>query len=129
MTTSREWHLTARPKGWPQPEDFRLVETEVADPPEGFALVRNIAMSVDPYMRGRMNDAESYAAPYQLNEPMYGGAVGRVEQSTVPSLPEGTVVRHMLGWRELALVPARQCEPLDPTGDGVPASAYLGVLG
>ena len=129
MTTSREWHLVRRPKGWPVPDDFALVETDVADPPDGFVLVRNLAMSVDPYMRGRMNDAESYAAPYGLNEPMYGGAVGRVEKSNVPALPEGTVVRHMLGWREWALVPARQCEPVDPTGDGVPASAYLGVLG
>src|SRR3954447_24893719 len=124
MTTSREWHLTARPKGWPQPEDFRLVETEVADPPEGFALVRNIAMSVDPYMRGRMNDAESYAAPYQLDQPMYGGAVGRVEQSRVDGLPEGAVVRHGLGWREWAVVPAKQAEVVDPDADGVPPSAY-----
>jgi NADPH-dependent curcumin reductase CurA len=129
MTSSREWHLVRRPRGWPTPDDFALVETDVNDPPEGFVLVRNIAMSVDPYMRGRMNDAESYAAPYQLNEPMYGGAVGRVERSQVPSLPEGTVVRHMLGWREWALVPARQCEPVDPGADGVPPSAYLGVLG
>src|SRR3954447_20371721 len=123
MTTSREWHLTARPKGWPQPEDFRLVETEVADPPEGFALVRNIAMSVDPYMRGRMNDAESYAAPYQLDQPMYGGAVGRVEQSNVDGIAEGAIVRHHLGWREWAVVPARQAEMVTPDDDGVPASA------
>lgn len=129
MTTSREWHLVRRPQGWPVPDDFRLVEREVDDPPKGYVLVRNIAMSVDPYMRGRMNDAESYAAPYQLNEPMYGGVVGRVEKSQAPALPEGTVVRHGLGWREWAVVPARQCEPVDPTSDGVPPSAYLGVLG
>ena len=129
MTTSREWHLVRRPQGWPVPEDFRLAETDVNDPPDGFVLVRNIAMSVDPYMRGRMNDAKSYAEPYGLNEPMYGGAVGRVEKSTVAAVPEGTIVRHMLGWREWALVPARMCEAVDPDGDGVPASAYLGVLG
>jgi NADPH-dependent curcumin reductase CurA len=86
-------------------------------------------MSVDPYMRGRMNDAKSYAAPFGLNEPMYGGAVGRVEKSTVESIAEGSTVRHMLGWREWAVVPARQCEVVDPEGEGVPASAYLGVLG
>jgi len=129
MTTSREWHLIRRPQGWPVPDDFSLVETEVGDPPDGFVLVRNIAMSVDPYMRGRMNDAKSYAEPYALNAAMYGGAVGRVEKSTVPSIAEGSVVRHMLGWREWALVPARQCEPINPDADGVPASAYLGVLG
>ena len=129
MTTSREWQLVRRPQGWPVPDDFRLAETEVADPPEGFVLVRNIAMSVDPYMRGRMNDAQSYAEPYALNEAMYGGAVGRVEKSAVPTVPEGAIVRHMLGWREWALVPARMCEPVNPETDGVPASAYLGVLG
>jgi hypothetical protein len=129
MTTSREWHLIRRPNGWPVPEDFRLVETEVGGPPEGFVLVHNIAMSVDPYMRGRMNEAKSYAEPYALDETMYGGAVGRVETSAVPSLPEGTIVRHMLGWREWAVVPARMCEPVNPDADGVPASAYLGVLG
>jgi NADPH-dependent curcumin reductase CurA len=86
-------------------------------------------MSVDPYMRGRMNDGPSYAAPYELDQPMYGGAVGRVEKSTVPSIAEGTIVRHGLGWREWAVVHSRQAEPVDPDGDGVPASAYLGVLG
>jgi NADPH-dependent curcumin reductase CurA len=129
MATSREWHLVRRPQGWPVDEDFSLVETEVSDPPDGFVLVRNIAMSVDPYMRGRMNDAKSYAEPYALNEAMYGGAVGRVEKSAAPAVAEGTIVRHMLGWREWALVPARMCEPVNPDADGVPASAYLGVLG
>src|SRR5437763_2768370 len=129
MATSHEWHLIRRPQGWPVPDDFRLVETEVGDPPDGFVLVRNIAMSVDPYMRGRMNDAKSYAEPYALNEAMYGGAVGRVEKSAVPAVPEGTVVRHMLGWREDALVPARMCEPVNPEADSVAVSAYLGVLG
>jgi NADPH-dependent curcumin reductase CurA len=129
MVTSREWQLVRRPQGWPVPEDFRIAEVEVADPPPGHVLVRNLVMSVDPYMRGRMNDAKSYAAPYQLDEAMYGGAVGRVERSDVAALPVGTVVRHGLGWREWAVVPARQAEVVDPDTDGVPASAYLGVLG
>jgi NADPH-dependent curcumin reductase CurA len=130
MPTSREWQLVRRPKGWPVHDDFRLAQVDVPDePPAGHVLVRNLAMSVDPYMRGRMNDAKSYAAPYGLNEAMYGGAVGRVEASATDRLPVGTVVRHGLGWREWALVPVRQAEPVDPAGDGVPASAYLGVLG
>jgi NADPH-dependent curcumin reductase CurA len=129
VTRSREWHLVRRPHGWPVPEDFRLVETEVPGPGKGQALVRNLAMSVDPYMRGRMNDAPSYAAPYQLDQPMYGGAVGVVEESDVTGVPAGTTVRHGLGWREWAIVPARQLEPVDPAADGVPVSAYLGVLG
>ena len=130
MPTSREWQLVRRPQGWPVHEDFRLASVEVPDePPGGHVLVRNLVMSVDPYMRGRMNDAKSYAAPYQLDEAMYGGAVGVVEASTSERLPAGTVVRHGLGWREWAAVPVRQCEPVDPEGDGVPASAYLGFLG
>ena len=129
MPTSREWQLVRRPRGWPVPEDFRLAEAEVRPLRDGEALVRNLVMSVDPYMRGRMNDAKSYAAPYQLDQPMYGGAVGLVEESRVDGIEVGTTVRHGLGWREWAVVPARQLEPVDPVGEGVPASAYLGVLG
>src|SRR4051794_40250100 len=130
MPRSREWQLVRRPNGWPVDDDFRLAEVDVPDePPEGHVLVRNLVMSVDPYMRGRMNDAKSYAAPYELDQPMYGGAVGRVERSAVAGVEAGTVVRHGLGWREWAVVPKRQLEPVDPDGEGVPASAYLGVLG
>src|SRR3954453_14291641 len=129
MPTSREGQRIRRPKGWPGPDDFRLAEIDVRQPRDGEALVRNLVMSVDPYMRGRMNDAKSYAAPYELDQPMYGGAVGRVEASGSGGPEAGTVVRHGLGWREWAVVPHRQLEPVDPDGDGVPASAYLGVLG
>src|SRR3954453_14915033 len=73
MPTSREGQRIRRPKGWPGPDDFRLAEIDVRQPRDGEALVRNVVMSVDPYMRGRMNDAKSYAAPYQLDQPMYGG--------------------------------------------------------
>jgi NADPH-dependent curcumin reductase CurA len=129
VVTGREWQLVRRPRGWPQHDDFRLAEVEVAEPGDGELLVRNLVMSVDPYMRGRMNDAPSYAAPYQLDQPMYGGAVGRVEVSNVAGIEPGTIVRHGLGWREWAIVPGRQAERLDPAADGVPVSAYLGVLG
>src|SRR3954466_10469799 len=81
MTVSREWQPVRRPRGWPVPEDFRLAEAEVREPRDGEVLVRNLVMSVDPYMRGRMNDAKSYAAPYQLDQPMYGGVVGVVEET------------------------------------------------
>ena len=111
---------------------MRLVESRVPDPSElaeGQLLIRNRYLSVDPYMRGRMNAAKSYAAPYQLNKPMYGGAVGVVEHSTVPEIPAGTVVRHGRSWREWAVCRAAELEVLDPSSDGVPLSAYLGVLG
>jgi NADPH-dependent curcumin reductase CurA len=129
VVSGREWQLVRRPKGWPEPDDFRLVEQDVREPRDGELLVRNVVMSVDPYMRGRMNDAPSYAAPYQLEQPMYGGAVGRVEQSRAPGFEPGQLVRHGLGWRDWAIVPARQAERVDPEADGVGPSAYLGVLG
>jgi len=129
MPTGREWQLVRRPHGWPQPDDFRLVDSEIREPGDGELLVRNLVMSVDPYMRGRMNDAPSYAAPYQLGKAMYGGAVGRVEVSNAGGIDVGAIVRHGLGWRDWATVPARQAEAVHPDEDGVPASAYLGVLG
>lgn len=132
MVTSREWHLVRRPDGWPTPDDVALVETELPDGDQlgaGTVLVRNLYLSVDPYMRGRMNAAKSYAPPYQLNKPMYGGAVGRVEASAAPEVAVGTVVRHGRAWREWAVCRPGELTPLDPEADGVGLAAYLGVLG
>ena len=81
MTTAREIHLAARPQGWPTPADFRTVDTELADPGPGEVLVRNTFLSVDPYMRGRMNDVKSYVPPFALDAVMDGGAVGEVVAS------------------------------------------------
>ena len=78
MITTREWQLASRPHGEPTPGDFRLVELERPDPAEGQVVVRMLAMSVDPYMRGRMRLGPSYAAPWEIGETMQGGAVGRV---------------------------------------------------
>jgi NADPH-dependent curcumin reductase CurA len=127
MPKSREWHLVARPQGWPRPEDFALVETDVPEPGPGQVLVRNLYLSVDPYMRGRMNDVKSYSPPYQLNEPMTGGALGRVVASGADGLQAGDHVLHPLGWREYALVDAAHTAKVDP--EAAPLSAYLGVLG
>src|SRR4051812_12083794 len=119
--TSREVRLASRPKGEPQPSDFELAETEVAEPADGEVVVRNTVMSVDPYMRGRMSDAKSYAAPYELGKVMHGGAVGRVVSS-------GELVRHQKGWREVAVLRADQVEHVSlPSGVG--EAALLGVLG
>src|SRR5215212_6399642 len=125
--TSREIRLAARPVGEPEPSDFELAETEVADPADGELVVRNTFMSVDPYMRGRMSDAKSYAAPFEVGAVMYGGAVGEVVASHADGFEPGDVVLHQLGWREYATVPAQQAQKVDATR--VPASAYLGVLG
>jgi NADPH-dependent curcumin reductase CurA len=125
---SREWQLIARPVGEPKPSDFRLLQAEVADPGPGQILVRNTWLSVDPYMRGRMNDVPSYIPPFQLDEPMTGAAVGVVVAAGPGStVPVGTAVAHFEGWREYALLDSAKVQVLDVTL--VPAQAYLGVLG
>ena len=125
-TTGREWHLVARPDGWPVPEDFALVEAPVPAPGPGQILVRNEYLSVDPYMRGRMNDVKSYAPPYRLGAVMDGGAVGRVIASRAEGFAVGDAVLHGLGWREYATLDATGAVRVDPAQ---PLQAYLGVLG
>jgi NADPH-dependent curcumin reductase CurA len=128
MTTpTREIHLASRPVGWPSHDDFRVVETELGDPGPGQVLVRNTFMSVDPYMRGRMNDRRSYVPPFRLDAPLEGGAVGEVVASGDEAVPVGAIVLHQAGWREHALLPSAQVRVVDAMK--VPASAYLGVLG
>jgi NADPH-dependent curcumin reductase CurA len=125
--SGREWHLVARPHGWPKPEDFALREAPVTEPGEGRILVRNLHFSVDPYMRGRMNDVKSYVPPFQLDRPMDGGAVGEVIASGAEGFAVGDHVLHGLGWREYAELDARHATKVD--GTIAPLSAYLGVLG
>ncbi|MFJ8308003.1 MULTISPECIES: NADP-dependent oxidoreductase [unclassified Streptomyces] len=125
--TSREWHLVARPNGWPVPSDFALREAPVTEPAPGRILVRNLFMSVDPYMRGRMNDVKSYIPPFQLDKPMQGGAVGEVVASNDEKFAVGDHVLHPLGWREYADVEAQHATKVDAAL--APLSAYLGVLG
>lgn len=125
---SREWHLVRRPQGWPVAEDFALREVPVsAEPAPGRILVRNLHMSVDPYMRGRMNDVKSYVPPFQLDEPMQGGAVGEVVASAAEGFAVGDHVLHHLGWREYADFDAKYATKVDAAL--APLSAYLGVLG
>ncbi|MFF3868366.1 NADP-dependent oxidoreductase [Micromonospora sp. NPDC001898] len=127
MTVNREIHLASRPQGWPTTENFRLVETEVPTPGPGQLVVRNQFMSVDPYMRGRMNDVKSYAPPFALDAPLDGGALGEVVAGEADGIAPGDTVLHGLGWREYALVDARGARKVDP--DLAPVSTYLGVLG
>ncbi|MFF8530957.1 NADP-dependent oxidoreductase [Streptomyces sp. SAS_267] len=126
-STGREWHLVSRPVGWPEPADFALVEAEVRQPGPGEVLVRNAYVSVDPYMRGRMSAAKSYVAPFELGETMQGGAVGEVIASNAEGIEAGDHVLHFLGWREYAVVDAKQAVKVDP--EAAPLSTYLGVLG
>ncbi|MGY1810406.1 NADP-dependent oxidoreductase [Blastococcus sp. SYSU D00669] len=127
VITTREWQLAARPHGEPTPEDFRLVEREHTDPADGQVVVRMLAMSVDPYMRGRMRPGPSYAPPWEVGETMQGGAVGRVVGSRSADVPEGALVLTNAGWRDVAVLDAGAVRVL-PDLD-VPPSYHLGVLG
>jgi NADPH-dependent curcumin reductase CurA len=124
--TGREWHLAARPNGWPVPEDFALVEAPVQAPGAGQIVVRNEFLSVDPYMRGRMNDVKSYVPPFRLGAVMDGGAVGRVVASEAEGFAVGDAVLHGLGWREYATLDAAKSVKVDAS---LPLQSYLGVLG
>ena len=126
--TSREIHLRSRPHGLPTADNFALVSVEVPAPsgPDQ-VLVRNRFISVDPYMRGRMRDTRSYTAPFGLDEPLTGGAVGEVVGSTSDQFAEGDFVLHMFGWREYALAEPRQLTKVDPSL--APLQSFLGVLG
>jgi NADPH-dependent curcumin reductase CurA len=126
-TVNREVHLAARPVGLPKEGDFELVETEIPEPGEGEILVRNIFMSVDPYMRGRMNDVKSYVPPFQLRQPLQGGALGRVERSSHPGYRKGELVTSGLGWREFFVSDGTGISKVDASVR--PVSAHLGVLG
>ena len=118
---SREVHLIERPQGLPVPAQFRIVETDVADPAEGQVLVQNIYMSVDPAMRPRLS------GPTALNEAMIGGTIGRVLKSRNAAFQEGDHVESMNGFREYFVSDGKALSKLD--ADGMPLVAYMSVLG
>jgi NADPH-dependent curcumin reductase CurA len=124
---NRQITLAARPSGMPKETDFQLVETPVPRPGAGEVLVRVLYLSVDPYMRGRMNGGASYARAVQPGEVMVGGVVGRVEETNDPRLAQGDLVEGMLGWQDYAVSPAKSLRKLDPSV--APISTALGVLG
>jgi hypothetical protein len=124
---SREVRLKRRPQGTPSADCFELAEVTLPPPATGEVQVRNAWMSVDPYMRGRMSDRPSYVPPFQLGEPMLGGAVGEVVASNDEGFAPGDLVLSMLGWREAFNAPANQLQKLNTFG--LPAQAFLGVAG
>ncbi|MEU2001662.1 NADP-dependent oxidoreductase [Rhodococcus sp. NPDC019627] len=128
MVSSTQIQLINRPAGWPTQDDFRTVTVELPDLAGDQVRVVNEFTSVDPYMRGRMNDVKSYIPPFVLGETMTGGAVGRVVESTADSHPVGAVVVHDLGWRDVAQGDATAFRVVEEI-PGVPVSAYLGILG
>jgi NADPH-dependent curcumin reductase CurA len=124
---ARAWHLKSRPSGMPTSDNFELSEFDLPRVGEGQVRVRNLWLSVDPYMRGRMNDVKSYVPPFQVGEPMDGGAIGEVVESNVDGLKPGDLIQHMSGWRDEAIVPARMAQKLPDLG--APPQQFLGVLG
>ncbi|HEX8380082.1 MAG TPA: NADP-dependent oxidoreductase [Allosphingosinicella sp.] len=127
MAGSKAWILKSRPRGLPDMGNFELRELESPELGEGMVRVRNSWLSVDPYMRGRMNDVKSYVPPFQVGEPLEGGAVGKVVESSSPHFKEGDTVFHMLGWREEAVAPAEKLNKVPALG--VPDEQWLGNLG
>jgi len=125
--TNRQITLAARPVGAPTATDFALVERPVAEPGEGHLLLRNLYLSLDPYMRGRMSDAESYAAPMAVGEVMVGGTVARVVKSRHPDYQAGDLVLAYGGWQDYALSDGSGLSRLDPAM--AHPSLALGVLG
>ncbi len=124
---ARAWSLKTRPQGMPKHTDFAMIDLDQAALAPGEVRVANRWLSVDPYMRGRMNDVKSYVPPFELGKAMQGGAVGEVIESADDAFKSGDMVLHMAGWRDEAVVPAAQVQKL-PALD-VPPQAFLGQLG
>jgi NADPH-dependent curcumin reductase CurA len=127
MTVSREIRLKSRPVGMPDASNFELTRVELPQPSAGQVQVRNLWMSVDPYMRPRMNDEKSYIPPFALGAVLQGAAIGEVTVSNDPSLKAGDLVRSFFGWREGFNAPAREVQKFDP--GGLPPEALLGAAG
>ena len=127
MMQSREIRLKSRPTGTPSPENFEIVTVDLEDPGKGEVQVQNRWMSVDPYMRPRMLEKDSYVKPFQLGEVLEGGAVGVVTTSHDPGLQSGDLVLSNMGWREGFNAPASALRKIDT--EVLPEEAYLGIAG
>ncbi len=124
---SRAWHLVSRPDGMPTAQNFDLREVALPTLQDGQLRVRNLWLSVDPYMRGRMNDVKSYVPPFALDAPLEGGAIGEVVESSAEGFAPGDNVLHMAGWRDEAVVDAKGLLKL-PDAE-VDPQLFLGILG
>jgi NADPH-dependent curcumin reductase CurA len=125
--TSREVRLKSRPVGTPTRDNFEFATVELPDPGAGEVQVKNLWMTVDPYMRGRMNDVKSYSPPFALGEVMQGGAIGEVVASGDAAFKPGDLVSTFFGWREAFNAPAAALQKLDT--HGLPPHAFLGAAG
>ncbi|GAA1630573.1 MULTISPECIES: NADP-dependent oxidoreductase [Brevibacterium] len=127
MATNHRIRLNSRPVGAPTAENFLHDEVPVESPGEGQVLLRTLYLSLDPYMRGRMSDAKSYAKPVELGEVMVGATVSEVVESQSPDFEPGDIVLGYGGWQEYSIEPASQLRKIDP--EIAPISTALGVLG
>ncbi len=127
IITSREIRLVSRPRGIPIATDFALVATELPPLPDQQVLVRNLFLSVDPYMRGRMNEGKSYVPPFALGQPLEGGAVGEIIESRSADFKPGDVVTSNYGWREYFIASPSVLHRV--SREFQPLSVYLGALG
>ncbi len=127
MLINRQVTLAARPVGYPKITDFNLVEKPVPSPADGQLLIRVVYLSLDPYMRGRMNDGRSYAVGLGIGDVMVGGTVGKVIESRHPDYRRGDIVEGGLGWQEYAVSDGSDLRKVDP--NLAPVSTALGVLG
>jgi len=125
--TSREIRLASRPNGIPTAANFALARVELEPLQDQQVLVRNLFMSVDPYMRGRMNDGKSYVPPFELGKPLDGGAVGEVIESRAREFKPGDAVTSNFGWREYFIASPKELHPV--SREVQPLSVYLGTLG
>ena len=124
---NRQVVLKSRPEGLPTPANFALLEGPIPEPSDDEVLVRVLWLSIDPYMRGRMSAAKSYATPVPVGGVMVGGTVGKVLGSRDPRFIEGDLIVGPGGWQDFAAVPARAARKVDPAV--APVSTALGVLG
>jgi len=125
--SSREIQLVSHPNGIPCTANFKMVRIELAPLQDQQVLVRNLYMSVDPYMRGRMNNEKSYIPPFELGQVLGGGAVGEVIESNAQEFKPGEVVTSSFGWREYFTASPKDLHPV--SRDFQPLSVYLGALG
>jgi NADPH-dependent curcumin reductase CurA len=124
---NKQFIFAKRPHGWPDETCFRMIDVPIPEPAQGQILIKTAYISVDPYMRGRMNDVKSYAPPFNLNEALYGGAVGEVIETRSKHFSKGDFVTGFLPWQHYAAADEKTVRRIDP--QIAPITASLGVLG
>lgn len=125
--TNKQVLLAARPDGWVKKSDFSIVETPIPAPGDGQVLLKNLYLSLDPYMRGAMNEKRAYGRPLQIGDVMLGETISEVVESRNPRFNPGDTVATHAGWQQYALSDGKNARLVDPKL--LPASAYLGVAG